>query len=138
MEAFEINGHTVNISFIIWFYGALIQFRSYGAETGKLISAFSGCYKLKATLGTKTISPAEARRCIDSRKSDPFSHAGINSGCNSHASILEGKPSSTWDYKRKCLSTLFYKTMHLCKSKVVVLSLVLLYGHMSVSKESSC
>jgi hypothetical protein len=31
---------------------------SYGAETGKIILATLGCYKLKATPRVKTISPA--------------------------------------------------------------------------------
>jgi hypothetical protein len=102
--------------FFIWFYDTPTQFRSYDAETGKLISAFSGCFKLKATLGTKTISPAEARRCIDSSKTDPFSHASINGCCNFNASILKGKPSSTGNYKKKNanVSALsFIITMHL-------------------------
>jgi hypothetical protein len=37
---------------------------SYGPETGKVIFANLGCYKLNATLGIKTTSPAGAERCI--------------------------------------------------------------------------
>jgi hypothetical protein len=35
------------------FYSASMQFRSYGAETGKMILAYRECYELKATPGSK-------------------------------------------------------------------------------------
>jgi hypothetical protein len=55
-----------------WFYGAPTQFRSYGAKTGKMTLASLGCYKLKATPWVKITSPTGAKRCINSRYSNPF------------------------------------------------------------------
>jgi hypothetical protein len=33
-----------------WFYSTPTQFRSHGTETGKMILAYLGCYKLKAEI----------------------------------------------------------------------------------------
>jgi hypothetical protein len=58
----------------VLFYGAPTQFRLYDAETGNMILAYLRCYKLEAKLGAKTISPARAKRCIDSRYSSTSSY----------------------------------------------------------------
>jgi hypothetical protein len=44
-----------------WLDGTLTQFRSYGAETEKMILAILRCYKLKATPGFKTTRPLKLR-----------------------------------------------------------------------------
>jgi hypothetical protein len=46
----------------VCFYSAPRQLTSYGAETGKLILANLGDFKLKGTSGVKTTSPAGAKR----------------------------------------------------------------------------
>jgi hypothetical protein len=51
--------------FFIWFYGASTWYKSYGAETGKMVMANIGVINFKATPGVKTTSPAGAMRCID-------------------------------------------------------------------------
>jgi hypothetical protein len=56
----------------VWFYGASTQFRSYGAETGKMIMASLGCYKFDATPGVKTSPPAGAKRCTDFQIFEPI------------------------------------------------------------------
>ena len=59
--------------FLIGFYGAPTQFRSYGAEQERWFWLTPGVKNLKATPGVKTTSPAGAKRYIDSNCSIPFS-----------------------------------------------------------------
>jgi hypothetical protein len=66
----------------IKYYGAPIQFRSYGAEPGKMILT-----KLGASPGTESTSPADANRSIDSSYSNPFSRL-LRSRRENHRTIL--------------------------------------------------
>jgi hypothetical protein len=56
---------------------------SYSAETGKMILANLGCYKLKATPGVKTAHPAGSKTSvIQTLYIASYAHAGIICSCN--------------------------------------------------------